>query len=87
MSTNGLSCKVLKSSPSLFAGWQERWLELKDRKLSYYKNKGDKVPQGVLNFDLFMCSVEDGAKDTDFKLIISGQTRTFEFRCQDTFTK
>jgi len=47
-----------KYSPSLFAGWQRRYIILKDRKLKYYesdKPKDLEVPLGVVNFDHFKC--------------------------------
>jgi len=31
------SGKLCKLSPSFFAGWQERYVVLKDRKMKYYK--------------------------------------------------
>lgn len=49
-----------KYSPSLFAGWQRRFLVIKDRKLKYYasdKEKDLKNPLGILNFDHLNCKV------------------------------
>lgn len=59
---------LFKKSPSFFAGWQvsslpyssvlfqERFIVLKDRRLSYYKDekeaKAGAQPKGVINFDL-----------------------------------
>lgn len=51
-----------KFSPALFAGWQERYLTLNDSILRYYKIKsnGKKVMKGVLNFHLYMATIESG---------------------------
>ena len=50
-----------KYSPSLFAGWQRRFVVIKDRKLKYYasdKEKDLKNPLGILNFDHLNCKVQ-----------------------------
>ena len=48
-----------KWSPALFAGWQERIVEIKERTLKYYKQKKNDEPvmAGILNFDLYACVV------------------------------
>ena len=58
-------CKVEKYSPALFAGWQERLLEVNHRKLIYYKQEKWKAPvmAGILNFDMYRCSVQRDAKN------------------------
>ena len=49
----------MKWSPTLFVGWQSRWVTLEDRILKYYKEeKGVKEMAGVLNFDLYECNVK-----------------------------
>lgn len=74
-----------KQSPSWFAGWQDRYFVLKDRKLKYYKSNSPKdmeAPLGVLNFDHFMYCVDGHpSKPLQFKVKIMGvQDRVFEFR-------
>mmetsp|Transcript_17538 Transcript_17538/g.29584 ORF Transcript_17538/g.29584 Transcript_17538/m.29584 type:complete len:240 (+) Transcript_17538:294-1013(+) len=72
---------LMKSSPSIFKGWQQRWVELKDRKLSYFKDQKAKFPSGVLNFEHFMCSVSTSKKDSCcFSLRLAGNDRLFEFK-------
>jgi hypothetical protein len=51
-----------KFSPSLFGGWQKRFVTLKDNKLKYYKSDSildTKIPLGVINFDEFDCTIEN----------------------------
>ena len=49
---------IYKWSPSLFVGWQQRYITLEDRILKYYKEeKGQREQLGVLNFDLYECNV------------------------------
>ena len=51
---------IEKYSPSIFAGWQRRYVIVKDRKLKYYtsdKDKDLKAPLGILNFDHLNCKV------------------------------
>ena len=48
-----------KWSPSLFAGYQDRFITLENKVLTYFKEEKKGVPsmQGVLNFDLYACSL------------------------------
>ena len=57
--------KVEKYSPALFAGWQPRLLEVNHRKLTYYKQEKWKAPvmAGILNFDMYRCSVQKDPKN------------------------
>jgi hypothetical protein len=55
--------------------------------MKWYKGISDDVPQGVLNFDHFMCCIEGpdqnakGPEETEFKITIMGQlNRIFRFR-------
>ena len=58
--------EVYKYSPSLFAGWQKRYLSLKDRNMRYYKTKnGQQVQQGVLNFDLYNSDVKLSGQENE----------------------
>jgi len=74
-----------KKSPALFAGWQERYFVLKNRKLKYFKsNKPEDmhVPKGVINFDQFSCAISD-MKDKLFSIKISGvENREFELKAK-----
>lgn len=59
---------------------------MKDRKLKYFKSNQEKdlkVPQGVFNFDQFMCFLKDDQKDPlRFSLTFLGiSERTFLFKC------
>lgn len=68
---------IMKNSPSIWAGWQRRYLILKDRKLKYFKSNSKedlKVPLGVINFDHFRCWCEpiDDGKKPQFLLQIEG---------------
>ncbi len=70
-----------KYSPSIFGGWQKRFVSLKDNKLKYYKSNSTldtQVPLGVINFDEFDCTIEH--KQNKFKIQISGIDRKFKFR-------
>lgn len=49
---------VEKASPSWFAGWQRRWLVLKDKTLKWYKTADEEAAQGTIDFDLVECEVE-----------------------------
>lgn len=69
-----------KYSPSFWHGWQERYVELKNKKLKYFKSKDSKLPQGVLNFDHFECKVMSDKELDCFKLTIVGQEREFYFK-------
>mmetsp|Transcript_18036 Transcript_18036/g.30738 ORF Transcript_18036/g.30738 Transcript_18036/m.30738 type:complete len:192 (+) Transcript_18036:824-1399(+) len=83
---------LFKYSPSWFAGWQERYVQLVDRKLKYFKlsskNKVlgedvEMIPQGVFNFDQFMFEVEEvpDSKGLCFSINIFGiPERKFKFR-------
>ena len=57
--------KVEKYSPALFARWQERLLEVSNRKLTYSKQEKWKAPvmAGILNFDMYRCSVQRDPKN------------------------
>ena len=55
--SNNIEGILHKYSPSMFKGWQKRYVILKDRKLIYKKNKDQVFPNGVLNFDHFQVNV------------------------------
>ena len=77
---------LMKSSPSIFIGWQERQIILKDRKLKYFKPKNT-MPSGVFNFDHYMCHVALSTKDQCvFTIKIEGVDRVFEFKAPDNST-
>jgi hypothetical protein len=77
---------LMKSSPSIFKGWQERIVLLKDRKLKYFKGNSS-IPSGVLNFDHFLCEIEQSKKDPCvFSMRIVGIERLFEFKAPDQKT-
>ena len=75
-----------KKSPRLLAGWQERYITLKDRKLRYFKGQGAKYPAGVLNFDHFEINIVKSTNNNCcFNMTISGvANRTFEFKAATT---
>ncbi len=76
---------LLKSSPSFFKGWQDRFLVVRDRKLKYFKNEQSLVPSGVINFDLFKCFVQENEKDPCvFRVGIEGVDRIFDFKAAST---
>lgn len=73
-----------KYSPSFFKSWQRRKVILKDHQLKYYKkNEDEKWDQlaGVLNFDLYLCSVKCVGKDI-IEILVHGLDRKFEFRSE-----
>ena len=90
--TTELKSKLLKYSPNLFKGWQERIFLLKNRKIQWFKNdtknpstylQPGSVPQGVLNFDHFECKVEAHDKDPlCFNLSVTGSDRTFNLKAK-----
>lgn len=47
-----------KARPGWFNVWQERFFILSRKQLRWYKDAQDKVPLGVLDFDLVPCEVE-----------------------------
>lgn len=51
LSSQKIEGYIFKYSPSLFKGWQKRYVILKDRKLVYKKTKEQLHPNGVINFD------------------------------------
>jgi hypothetical protein len=71
-----------KLSPALFAGWQDRYVVLKDKKLKWFTKEDAKFANGILNFDHFEATIEQCEKDlTCFKISITGiSDRTFDFR-------
>lgn len=49
---------LLKKSPALHGKWQNRFFELKERKLKYFEFKKKNVglvKKGVINFDEYQC--------------------------------
>lgn len=71
---------LFKYSPSMWAGWQKRYIVLKDRKLKYYKSDSPQhmeVPLGVINFDHFRCFCQTKSDDKDlvFEIEIDGVER------------
>jgi hypothetical protein len=75
-----LSGYLHKWSPALFSGWQERYFKLENKKIKWFKNDFVKIPQGVLNFDHFECTLEEVAKDQCcFNLLLTGN-RNFQFK-------
>lgn len=73
---------LFKKSPSIFQGWQKRYVILKDKKLKYFLEEGAKYPQGVINFDLFMCELKSG-EPNEFSIKFTGIDRLFEFQAKD----
>ena len=55
--SNDMEGYLHKYSPSLFKGWQKRYVVLKDRKLIYKKTKEQQYANGVLNFDNFQVNL------------------------------
>ena len=78
---NELQGIMWKWSPSLFAGWQERFFTLKNKKLRWFKNNTSKVPQGVMNFDFFECKcvMAEGEKK-EFNIHMEGTDRIFHLK-------
>ena len=77
------SGELQKYSPSLFAGWQKRWVELDNGILKYYKDKkgGEMKNKGTLNFDLYFCTVTQDGRC--FKITFKNNDREFWFRASD----
>ena len=69
---------LLKKSPSIFKGWQKRFVTVQDKKLKYFSSQDDKMPAGVLNFDHFSCSVNLEAKVITIQM--NGNERLFQFK-------
>ena len=51
--------KLLKKSPTLLVGFQNRSVEVGGHQLRYFKETKDRdvVQMGILNFDLYQCKV------------------------------
>lgn len=81
-----LSGWLHKKSPALFAGWQKRYVTIKNKKLKYFKTSESRIPSGVLNFDIFKVHVMPG-KNSEFSLYLEGQTRQFEFKADSEQAK
>ena len=74
-----------KQSGSLFGGWNERYLHLKDGKLRYYKESDSRFPQGVFNFDQFNCFVREVEDEPEsFTVQMEGTDKEFKFRAPTT---
>lgn len=74
-----------KESGSLFGGWNERFLHLKDGKLRYFKEANSQFPQGVFNFDQFNCFVREVEDETEcFIVQMDGTDKEFKFRAPST---
>ena len=74
-----------KWSPALFAGWQGRIVEIKERTLKYYKQKKDEEPVmcGILNFDLYACEVVPTPNEPrQFMVKVLGNEREFFFKAK-----
>lgn len=61
-------------------GWQLRYVTVQDKKLKYFKNQGDKLAAGVLNFDHFECNIK--LERTLISLKMNGTDRVFEFKAE-----
>lgn len=75
---------VQKKSPSFFAGWQDRLLEVKNRTFTYSKvgKNGEHEVTGTLNFDFYECFINmEGSNQ--FTITFTGNDRKFEFKCKD----
>ncbi|PFH31626.1 hypothetical protein BESB_026000 [Besnoitia besnoiti] len=57
---SGISCcgYLKKRSPNRFAGWQRRWFVLKDKRLLYYRQTGDRTPAGRIDLELVKIKIE-----------------------------
>ena len=78
-----------KKSPSVLAGWQDRFLVLEDGKLRWFKSNQEKdlaVPEGVINMEHFEIILEipnDNPDGLHFNLRFNGiGERIFEFRAK-----
>jgi len=73
-------------SPSIFAGWQDRYCILESGKFKYFKSNNAKdlqAPQGVLNMELFLITLDaiEGNGGLYFNLKFNGiDDRIFKFR-------
>lgn len=76
-----------KYSPALFAGWQDRYVEIEGGILKYFKDeKGVRLNQGILNFDLYRCGVKQDAKKPEtFVITFNGNEREFWFKAENSF--
>ena len=55
----GLQGILLKESPSMFGGWDERYCVLKGQRFIYKEEKSPISPNaGILNFNLLSCQLE-----------------------------
>ena len=72
-----------KFSPALLKSWQERRVVLENHQLRYFKKSDSKQWDelaGVLNFDLYQCSVMQSEKDNSIEIHITGLDRKFQFK-------
>ena len=76
---------LLKKSPSIFAGWQNRYFILQNNKLKYFLSSStDAGPRGVICFDKVHTTVEEVNKDEfKFDITIKGLTRVFNLKAPD----
>jgi len=81
--THNMEGTVTKQRPHLIKTWQERYLLLEDRLLTYTKLQANDK-KGYLNFDLYACELsEKDTKDLIFDIRIKGCDRVFSFKCED----
>ena len=73
--------QLRKQKPGMMGGWQERLVEVDNKKLSYFKKNKDLelVRGGVLSFDFYQISVRKFAKEPIFALCLKGNDREFVF--------
>jgi hypothetical protein len=75
---------LLKHSPALLVSWQERRVVLENHQLRYFKKSDTKQWDelaGVLNFDLYKCTVSQFEKDNTIEIQVTGLDRKFLFKC------
>lgn len=63
----GQQGELLKESPSLFGGWEERYCVLKGQRFIYKEDKYPTSPNaGILNFNLLSCEIEAVQKGSHY---------------------
>jgi hypothetical protein len=69
--------------------WEERFVELENQELSYYKEneEGERIRMGILDFDIYQVTIEVDGKEPGFNLRIRNSDHEFSFRAPSEMIK
>ena len=71
---------VRKRSSTKIRFWSKRFLDLSMCKLKYYHKENDKIPAGILDFNIL--TISPILQGNEFTLDIKNSSRNFKFRCK-----